>query len=103
MLANLLLGKERGKVQDLARQLECNKLHTDREKTQLKTDLLNSVRGPQGLALSFGAGCAAAFLYKNREHLTQFQSLPWNDLLQLVTECGALMQYSQSLDPEESQ
>lgn len=101
MLAKMLLGKERRKVQMLAQQLQWNKLHIEKEKARVKYDLLQSIKGPQGLALSFGAGCAIAFAYKNREYLSQLQSLPWDDLIQLATEYGALTQYSQASDSDQ--
>lgn len=95
MISKWLLRKERQQLDEAAAQSEWNKLLITQDHAKLKHDLIRGLGGVQGLALSFGAGCATALAYKNREQLSHLQNLPWNQIIGLLQEYSAIAQAQQ--------
>tara|TARA_R110002073_G_scaffold34186_1_gene101748 strand:- start:1272 stop:1595 length:324 start_codon:yes stop_codon:yes gene_type:complete len=71
---------------------ERNDLLIKRDKEKLQKELRHEFGTLRGLSISFGAGCVAGLAYKNREHLANLKKLPWNEMLLLLQEYGALDQ-----------
>ncbi|GJM11679.1 MAG: hypothetical protein DHS20C12_00820 [Pseudohongiella sp.] len=95
MIAKWLVSKERRKLEVAAAQSEWNKKHIHNEQAKLKKELIQNLGSPQGLALSFGAGCAAVLAFRNKEQLAQLQDLPWSEILVLVQEYSTLAKVQQ--------
>ncbi len=79
-----ILEKEQRRLNRMDARREWNSRLIQNEQAQLRAGLKEQLSGVQGLTLSFGAGCAAALAFKNREHLAKLKGLPWDEIAQLL-------------------
>lgn len=98
------LAEEKQRLSDLAAQRALNARHIEWQQSQLQAEIVRELGGLKGLSLSFGAGCAAALAYRNREKLGLLRDLPWAELAQMVQELVLSEQNSEEAtqtDPRE--